>query len=281
MANPTIIGLIKPVPGLITYANSKSILELNGFYPDPKLTDEKKWRVEYRKKWLAQMEFLSSVSAQNNAVIFLYDTSISGFIYMNDPQKILGNYDPADFISETGQDFSFNNIHPDQRSAAIMVLLKTLSYGLDHRTTDLNNTVANMTFLYKKKDGKYFQFLQKSIVVERDPEGNPLLYLRYGYDISHLVKPSVGLIINAPAETLIWNYNIEKQCLEQVNLLSSHERRILSLLAEGKTSKEIADILFVSSHTIDTHRRNLLKKTNCTDSTALITFTKMIGLDKN
>lgn len=281
MAHPTIIGLTKPITGLITYANTKSFPVLNGTYPDRKLTDDKTWRVEYRKKWLAQMEFLSSVSAQNNAVIFLYDTSISGFIYMNDPQNILGGYDPADFVSETGQDFSFSNIHPDQRSAAIMVLFKTLSYGIDHSTTDLNNTVANMTFLYKKKNGKYFQFLQKSIVVERDREGNPLLYLRYGYDITHLLKPSVGLIINAPGETLIWNYNIDKHCLEQVNLLSNHERKILALLAEGKTSKEMADMLFVSSHTIDTHRRNLLKKTNCTDSTALITFSKMIGLDKN
>src|SRR5687768_10855394 len=103
-----------PLPGLITNANCKGHLLLNGLSSDHILTDDKTWRVEYRKKWLAQMEFLSSVSAQNNAVIFLYDTSISGFIYMNDPQKILGDYDPADFISETGQDFSFNNIHPDQ-----------------------------------------------------------------------------------------------------------------------------------------------------------------------
>ena len=282
MAHSPTIRLTSPVTGIIAKGNfnGPSVLKCLSS-DDHKLTYDKTWRVEYRKKWLAKMEFLTSVSAQNNAVIFLYDTSVSGFIYMNDPQKILGNYNPADFISETGQDFSFSNIHPDQRSAAIMVLLKTISYGIDHRTTDLKNTVANMTFLFKRKDGKYFQFLQKSIVVERDPEGNPLLYLRYGFDISHLVKPSVGLIINTPGETLIWNYNTDKGCLEQVNLLSNHERKILALLAEGKTSKEIADILFVSSHTIDTHRRNLLKKTHCTDSTALITYSKMIGLDKN
>jgi DNA-binding CsgD family transcriptional regulator len=234
--------------------------------------------LEYRKKWLKKMEFLTSISAQNNAVIFLYDVSISGFIYMSDHKKILGDFHPSDFISETGQDYSFSNIHPDQRSAAILILLKTLSYGIEHRPLDRRDTVANMSFLYKKKDGNYFQFLQKSIVVEIDESGNPLLYLRYGYDISHLVKPSVSLIIKAPEETLIWDYNTHKRSLEQVNLLSIHEKKILALLTEGKTSKEIADILFVSSHTIDTHRRNLLKKTNCIDSTALITFAKMTGL---
>lgn len=242
------------------------------------LTINKMGDPEYREKWLKKMEFLTSVSAHNNAVIFLYDASVTGFIYMSDPKKILGGYHPSDFISETGQDFSFANIHPDQRSAAILILLKTLSYGIEHRPFDIKKTVANMSFLYKRKDGEYFQFLQKSIVVETDESGNPLLYLRYGYDISHLVKPSVGLFINAPGETLIWDYNTHKRSLEQVNLLSMHEKKILVLLSEGKTSKEIADILFVSSHTIDTHRRNLLKKTNCIDSTALITFTKMTGL---
>ena len=135
-----------------------------------------------------------------------------------------------------------------------------------------------MTFLYKRKSGAYFQFLQKAMVVETDSSGYPLLYLRYGFDISHLVRPSVGLIINAPNETLIWTYNTQKKILEQVNLLSAQEKKILGLLAQAKHSKEIGDMLFISSHTIDTHRRNLLKKTNCIDSTALITFGKMTGL---
>ncbi len=232
----------------------------------------------YREEWLNKMNFLHSVSAQNAAVVFLYDAAISGFIYMNDPVKILGNYDPADFTNETGQDFSFSNIHEDQRSAAMLVLLKTITYCIEHPSSCSNDVVSNMTFLYKKKGGQYIQFLQKSIVVESDTSGHPLLYLRYGYDISHLVKPSVGLIINSPHETLIWNYNTNNKRLEQINLMSLHEKKILALLAEGKHSKEIADMLFISSHTIDTHRRNLLKKTNCIDTTALITFAKMTGL---
>jgi DNA-binding CsgD family transcriptional regulator len=266
---------------IITNTNRKGHPESGGLSLVPAEEPvDKTFDLGYRKEWLNHMEFLTSVSPKNNAVIFLYDTAVNGFIYMSDPEKILGDYDPKNFISETGQDFYFSNINPKQRTAAILVLLKTFSYGIEHSSLKLNNTVANMTFSYKKKDGNYFQFLQKSMVVERDDAGNPLLYLRFGYDISHLLKPSVGLIINAPDETLIWNYNLEKKCLTQANLLSTHERKILALLSEGRTSKEIADILFVSSHTIDTHRRNLLKKTNCIDCTALITYSKLIGLDK-
>ena len=42
--------------------------------------------------------------------------------------------------------------------------------------------------------------------------------------------------------------------------LSQREKEILQLIAEGKSSKEIADILFVSSKTVDSHRKNIMDK---------------------
>ena len=232
----------------------------------------------YKEKWLKKMAFLNSIAAHDNSVLLLHDTSENRFLYMSDKGKVLGGYDPDNFLSEIGMDYSFSNIHPEQRSPALLIQLKIISYGIEHMASAENNVVANMMFQYKKKNGQYIQLLQKAMAVESDGDGHPLLYLRFGYDISHLVKPSVGLIINAPDETLIWTYNTTKKCLEQVNLLSAQEKKILGLLAEGRHSKEIADMLFSSPHTVDTHRRNLLKKTNCFDSTALITFAKMTGL---
>jgi len=229
----------------------------------------------YRQKWIKKMEFLRSVSA-DNAVLFLHDTATDRFIYMSDPAKVLGNYNPDDFIAERRMDFFFSNVHPNQRSVALLIQAKMLHYGIENPA--VNNTVANMLYTYKKKGGNYIQILQQSIVVETDAAGNPLLYLQYRYDISHLVKSCVGLLINADDETLRWHYNVNKQCLEQVNLLSAQEKKILASLAEGRSSKEIAELLFISSHTIDTHRRNLLKKTNCIDTTALVSFAKMTGM---
>ena len=45
--------------------------------------------------------------------------------------------------------------------------------------------------------------------------------------------------------------------------ITNREQDILRNLSTGKTSKEIAEELFISHHTVDTHRRNLLKKLNC------------------
>jgi len=51
------------------------------------------------------------------------------------------------------------------------------------------------------------------------------------------------------------------QVLAKFNMLSSRETEVLKLVLEGKTSCEIADMLFISVNTVHTHRRNILKKT--------------------
>lgn len=44
------------------------------------------------------------------------------------------------------------------------------------------------------------------------------------------------------------------------NSLSSRETEVAQLIIKGKTSSEIADILFLSPHTVHTHRKNIFKK---------------------
>ncbi len=55
-------------------------------------------------------------------------------------------------------------------------------------------------------------------------------------------------------------------------LLSNREKEILQLIANGKTSKEIADTLFLAKTTIDTHRKNILRKLNLSSSTELLRY---------
>ena len=43
-------------------------------------------------------------------------------------------------------------------------------------------------------------------------------------------------------------------------LLSAREKEVLQLIAEGKSSKEIGEILFLSPKTIDVHRNNIMRK---------------------
>ncbi|MEO5562100.1 MAG: response regulator transcription factor [Chitinophagaceae bacterium] len=53
-------------------------------------------------------------------------------------------------------------------------------------------------------------------------------------------------------------------------LITSREKQVLELIAEGMTNNEIAAKLFVSSTTIDTHRKNLLAKFDVKNTASLI-----------
>jgi DNA-binding NarL/FixJ family response regulator len=59
---------------------------------------------------------------------------------------------------------------------------------------------------------------------------------------------------------------------DSYELLTSREREILQLLAEGKSNKDIAGLLNLSPHTVETHRRNLQDKLNLHSFAELILY---------
>lgn len=54
--------------------------------------------------------------------------------------------------------------------------------------------------------------------------------------------------------------------------ISPREKEILQLIAQGKSSQEIADILFVSKSTIDTHRKNMVRKLGLQGKSELLRY---------
>ena len=57
-----------------------------------------------------------------------------------------------------------------------------------------------------------------------------------------------------------------------VDDLTPTERRVLGLIAEYKTSKEISEALFISPRTVETHRNNISQKLNLHGRHALMKF---------
>lgn len=57
---------------------------------------------------------------------------------------------------------------------------------------------------------------------------------------------------------------------EKSEHITSREMEVLDLLSRGLSSMEIADKLFISPHTVDFHRRQLLKKTSSKNIAELI-----------
>lgn len=62
------------------------------------------------------------------------------------------------------------------------------------------------------------------------------------------------------------------------NLLTSKEEEIVRLIGEGLSAKEIADKLFISVHTSNTHRKNIYRKCNVRNASELVMFAVKTGI---
>ena len=71
------------------------------------------------------------------------------------------------------------------------------------------------------------------------------------------------------------------QKLEEKNIkFTARELEILQLICDGLTNQEIADKLFISQRTVDSHRANLLAKTTASNTAGLVIFAVKFGLVK-
>lgn len=63
-----------------------------------------------------------------------------------------------------------------------------------------------------------------------------------------------------------------------VDLLTSREREILSMIAEGKTNKEIANTLNLSVYTVESHRGSVMEKLNLHNAGDIVRFALRNGI---
>jgi len=89
----------------------------------------------------------------------------------------------------------------------------------------------------------------------------------------HNEQPHFGLEVLRKATSTASN-------LEKNVELTDREREVLCLIAEGKTTKEIAVELYISEPTVNTHRRNLLRKLEFPNDKYLVRYAIKQGLVK-
>lgn len=100
-------------------------------------------------------------------------------------------------------------------------------------------------------------------------------------DISHLKVTSNNNIsfvnnkggksfYNLPIESGKFHPQINTDQSDLSSLFSEREKEIIGELAKGSSAKEIATNLHISPHTVKTHRKNILQKSDCTNTAQLI-----------
>ena len=142
--------------------------------------------------------------------------------------------------------------------------------------TDKQRKHMSYTWNYRIKNGQgiYVNIVQNTTPLQFDENNKPIVGL------AHYTVLNEPMNLNISACAKILNENNEYKTLffknmSSTNLLdgiSERERDVVRLLLRNKTSEEIANVLNISKHTVDTHRRNILKKLNAGSTAELVTY---------
>lgn len=80
---------------------------------------------------------------------------------------------------------------------------------------------------------------------------------------------------------IIMEKHVKLEAGSEASLLTARETEILELIARGNTSLAIADRLFLSPHTVQTHRKSIIRKLNIKSPTEFVIYALDFGLLKS
>lgn len=151
--------------------------------------------------------------------------------------------------------------------------------------TDINMPVMSGTELTKqiKKDYPHIKVLVLTMYNDREIIHEIVMTEAEGYILKNSNKRELLDAINRISDhgtyysnevisIMTENYVVKEKIRDRTHELSAREKEIISLICQELTSAEIAEKLFLSPLTVETHRRNILRKTNSKTIVGLIKF---------
>jgi DNA-binding CsgD family transcriptional regulator len=231
---------------------------------------------ENLKVWEKHREYIELLSKVNNSCVFVAELCVS-YWFLSDNFQILG-YDPIVIhSSEIASGYVETRVHPDD----LVVLGATQNRLLEFIQNLPISQRKDYKHIYecrvKNADGDYMRFIFQQQILELDKDGNP--WLLFGVlDISPDTSPFEHIklrVINYKTGEIIPITFVEQ---ESDIKLSVREKEILKMASQGMLSKEISDKLFLSIHTVNKHRQNIMQKMNTNNLLQAIDYARKLGL---
>lgn len=165
-------------------------------------------------------------------------------------------------------------IHPDDLAFVVaaerMTIEKIKEIGCEHHM----QLKCSYCFRMKTKKGNYELFHHQSLHIKKSEAGKLVQAINIHTNIHHLtpINNYVVLVSGIGGRTDFHQMTINDFPLHSKipSYLTRREIEILQLICNGNSSQEISQFLNLSVHTVNTHRKNILKKTEVQNSTELI-----------
>ncbi len=179
-----------------------------------------------------------------------------------DISTILG-YEPSDFSAE----LVLAQIHPNDTARFLQYEEEVTRFFSQLAPENVLKYKVCYDYRLRCANGRYKWILQQVSTIQSLPDGAVVRVLGIHTDITNLKRDGrpMGLsFIGYDGMKSYYDVRLPNHKIARSQpIFSDREKQILQLVLQGKNSHKIAEELFISPHTVSVHRKNLLRKTNC------------------
>lgn len=221
--------------------------------------------------------FLNTLNAVSNSSISIFDLYKRDHIYLSSRFETTFGWDNED-AKKTGTEYFDSRVHPDDLIELTESGTYFLRLGLSLPADILRNYKAISDYRVLHAGGYYVRVVEQRFVLEFTPDGTPWLGLCI-MDLSPYADaetPCRSRLVNIQTGE-IFVFPPESRKTINDAAITSREKEILQLIAEGLISKQIADKLYISVNTVNTHRQRIIEKLNVSNTYEAINYATNLG----
>ncbi len=213
-----------------------------------------------------------------NQFFYINDFVTANNVYIHPNAELITGYSPDEFI-DIGKIYELT--HPDDMEFVYEFSKRSISYCKYYKQELLENpfqSLFTIDFRLKHKNGHYIKLNRQTTCLKTDKEGNMVYALCFFNDVTK-TKNGDGYNISWIGDTkFLFHFDDLLKKYSKNHHVTSREKEVLKMLAQGYSAHTIAEKLCVSEHTVISHRKHLLEKT-CTKNTAeLVRFAMQKGI---
>ncbi len=220
--------------------------------------------------------FNNNLNLKLDTYYFIFDCIDHKILSISEDLPLVLGYNTEEFNIE----LFFNSIHPEDKDLFIRHEQAALDFCLKLPLEKQKNFKIVHDYRLKKKNGSYIRILQQTAAYEIN-ESCVLKTIIQHTDISTIKSSGASELhfidlvgTDSVYQVQVSYFNSELQHIQ----FTKREKDILKLLDKAWTSEKIAEKLFISVHTVRTHRKNLLKKIGCENTIEMLKVVKSLNI---
>ena len=220
-------------------------------------------------------QVVETLAGLSNSSIQIFDLNEKRIVFFSKNYAHILGYNREEFEA-LNYAFFETKIHPDDKYDLAMFGLSTLKLFKELSNDEKLNHKVVYEFRMLNASGNYVRVIDQYQILELDTTGQiwlmmSTLDLSPNQDEESLVKCQIH---NFRTGKILPSRVDHKPSLE----LTKRELEVLTLVKQGLLSKEISDKLFISVHTVNTHRQRFLEKLGANNTIEAIIFATKYGL---